>query len=112
MDAYGDLSDEEKQKLHDETLEELTASIEDVKTKLETAYVDYKRKKETFKNFQKNPPKTKAPKTREAELDAIIYPLELEREVERAAAIVDRLRRLKTSIARDLKNEKMFTLEF
>ena len=113
MSAYDDLSDEEKQQLHDDTMTSLTENLTSVKTKIAEAVEEYKRAKEAFNDLKKKIPlhKEKAAKTRLDEIEREMYPLEKEREMELAATKVDRLRAQKKTLDRDLKLEKLFTLE-
>jgi len=107
---YDRLSDEEKQQLHDEKMEELTSDLETIKGDLEAALEKYKACKEAWKEFKKNPPKVKAAKTRADELRTIIAPFNIELEMEEAAEEYDRLKRVKARVTKLLNLEKKFRL--
>lgn len=107
---YDRLSAKEKQRLHDEKMEELKAHLETIKVELESALEEHKACREAWKEFKKNPPKVKAAKTRADELRTIIAPFNVELEMEEAAEEYDRLERLKTRVTKLLNREKKFRL--
>jgi len=105
---YGRLSAERKIRLHNEKMTELEGYIEHNKIALERSLEDYKKAKEAWKNYQKNPPKAKAAKTRADELRQIMAPYRVELEMEESAEECDRLKTAKIRAARLLNREKKF----
>jgi len=108
---YDSYNAEKKQRLHDEKLKELKDELEHVKMDVKCAEKEWREAKEAWKAFQKNPPKRKrAPKTRADEIRLAMEPMEMELAMEDFAGEVDRLRKHKTRLVRDLKRENLFVI--
>lgn len=110
--AFGDydrLSFEEKERLHKEKLEELENELGSID--VQSAFENYKTIKNVWNDYKKNPPKLRRPKTRIEEIENIIYPLQIELELEKAAANVDWLKKEKARLTRLVKLEKLFSKE-
>jgi hypothetical protein len=108
MRAYPSMTDEEKMLRHEKTVLELERDLKQVTVALTDAQADYKIHKAAFKT---GPPKYKrVAKTRADELERLIYPLQLELVMERAALNVDTLTRDKRRLTRMLKLENKFSL--
>ena len=103
--SYYHLSDEEKIKLHEEKMSELTEQLEETKKDLLTAREAYNNYKKVLKEFV---PSAKRAKTRADELRAQIAPLQIELDVEVAAGLVDLLMKNKNHYTRQLNKEKKF----
>ena len=108
---YADLSDEEKQQLHDEKMEEIQEDLARIKSDLEAALEKYKYCKKAWEEYKKSPPKAKAAKTRADELRKAVAPLNIELEMEEAAEEYDRLKSVKARLTRLLNREKKFSLQ-
>jgi chromosome segregation ATPase len=110
---YDSLSDAEKTELHETKMKELTDIVDSVKTRLPEAVEEYRTLKRAWTEFKKDGPsrKRKAARTRAEELEREMEPLQMELEVERAAARVDRLRKEKAEAVRWLNREKLFTID-
>jgi len=96
--------------LHADMMQTLSDELVAIKEQLTAALDDYTRKKAAFRMMHVNPPKAKTPKTRLEEIDQEMFPLRTERDMEVAAGKVDRLRREKATVERDLRNEKKFEI--
>ena len=107
---YDRLSDEEKQQLHDEKMEEIQEDLDRIKVELESALEKYKYCKKAWEEYKKCPPKVKAAKTRADELRKAVAPLNIELEMEEAAEEYDRLKSVKARLTRLLNREKKFHL--
>lgn len=105
---YERLSDCEKTQLHQQKMDELTQSLEYLEAEKKQAYDQYIQCRKEFKAYQ---PCTKPPKTRVEELERAIRPLKLELEMELSARDYDHYKSDLLKTKRDLKLEKMFTLE-
>ncbi|NBS69495.1 hypothetical protein EBT31_11365 [bacterium] len=105
---YYYLSDAEKTKRHQEKMEHLQAAVTLTEEKKKNAYEEYLERKKAFKAYK---PPTRNPKTRIDELRDKIAPLELEESMEVAALNYDQARSELDRLRRDLKLEKLFTLE-
>jgi hypothetical protein len=102
------MTDEEKMLRHEKTVLELGRDLKQVTVALTDAQAEYKIHKAVFKT---GPPTYKrAAKTRAEELERLIYPLQLELVMERAALNVDTLTRDKRRLTRMLKLENKFSL--
>jgi len=107
---YDRLSDEEKQQLHDEKMEEIQSDLVRIKAALESALEKYKYCKKTWENYKKDPPNVKAAKTRADELRQTMVPFRIEWEMEEVAEEYDRLKSDKARLTRLLNREKKFHL--
>jgi hypothetical protein len=110
LSCYDDLSNVEKQKLHDEKLIELQGDLVRINDKLARAIEKYKWTKEEWKNYQTKPPKVRAAKTRADELRQLIDPYRAELAMEEAAEECDHLRKSKATTIRLLNREKKFSV--
>lgn len=106
---YDRLRDEVKKRFHDEKMAEFEGDIERINKELPKALETFKQSKTNWTNYQKNPPKAKAAKTRADELRQIMAPYRIELEMEEAAEECDRLKTEKTRTTRMLNREKKFT---
>jgi len=107
---YDRLSDEEKQQLHDEKIEEIQSDLDRIKVELESALEKYKYCKKAWEDYKKGPPKVKPAKTRADELRVTMVPFRIELEMEEAAEEYDRLKSVKAHLTRLLNREKKFSL--
>ena len=110
LEYYDRLSDEEKQQLHDEKMEELQSNLVRIKEELKSALEKHKYCKKAWEDYKKKPPKVKAAKTRADELRATMVPFRIELEMEEAAEEYDRLKTFKAHLTRLLNREKKFSL--
>ena len=109
---YDNLSDEKKTKLHEEMMKELTESIETLKQSLPKAMERYRHLKQAWTEYKNSGllRKRKAARTRAEEIEREMEPLQLELDLERAAARVDNLRKEKADTVRKLNKEKTFQI--
>jgi len=107
---YDRMSDEEKQKLHDEKMEEFQEDLVRLKADSESTLERHKACKKAWDDYKKNPPKMRPEKTRADEIRQILTPLRLELEMEEAAEEYDRLKTVKARVTRLLNREKKFHL--
>jgi hypothetical protein len=105
---YDRLRDEVKKRFHDEKMAEFEGDLERINKELPKALETFKQSKTHWTNYQKNPPKAKAAKTRADELRQIMAPYRIELEMEEAAEECDRLKTEKTRTTRMLNREKKF----
>lgn len=108
LGRYERLSDREKTELHQKKLDELVKNLEHLEAEKKQAYHDYIQCRKDFRAYK---PCTQAPKTRAEELQRAITPLRLELEMELSARDYDHFKSALTKAKRDLKLEKLFTLE-
>jgi len=106
---YRRLIDMKKIRLHEAKMTELEGDLERMNDQLPRILDDYKLAKEAWTNYQKNPPKAKAAKTRADELRQIMAPYRIELEMEEAAEECDRIKTAKIRTTRMLNREKKFT---
>jgi len=107
---YARLSDEEKQRLHDEKMEELENDLARIKRDLESALEKHKYAKKAWEDYKKGPPKVKPAKTRADELRQTMVPFRIELEMEEAAEEYDRLKKDKVYVTKLLNREKKFSI--
>lgn len=105
---YDRLRDEVKKRFHDEKMAEFEGDLERINKELPKALETFKQSKTNWTNYQKNPPKANAAKTRADELCQIMAPYRIELEMEEAAEECDRLKTEKTRTTRMLNREKKF----
>jgi hypothetical protein len=105
--CYHHLSDEEKTKMHEETISELEAAITLTEHQKKNAYADYLEHKKAFKAYT---PPTKQPKTRIEEIQNQLQPLNLELAMEEAARAYDRAKSELMRLNRELKLERRFSV--
>jgi hypothetical protein len=110
LSRYPDLDDEEKVKMHEDMMKELSEAVASNKAELDHAYETYKEVKSAFADFKKNPRKRKSARTRVEELEREMEPLQMELDVERAATRCDALKKTKAEVVRLLNREKQFSL--
>lgn len=111
LGKYDHLSDERKIRLHEAKMTELEGDIVRLKSETERHLAKYKWAKETWKNYQKIPPRERVAKTRADELRQIMAPYRIELEMEEAAEECDRLKTTKTRTTRMLNREKKFNTQ-
>jgi polyhydroxyalkanoate synthesis regulator phasin len=105
---YNRLTNQQKTELHNEMMEKLKNDIVNLEELKKDAYETFLTARKEFKAYQ---PPTKAPKTRIDELNNIIKPLRMELFMEIAARDYDTMKSELTKAKRDMRLEKMFTLE-
>ena len=110
LGEYDTLSDEEKQKLHDEKMKELESDLVRIKRELESTLEKHKYCKKAWDDYKKSPPKAKLAKTRADEIRHAMAPFRIELEMEEAAEEYDRLKKAKAAVTRLLTREKRFHL--
>ena len=110
LGEYETLSDEEKQKLHDDKMKELESDLVRIKRELESTLEKHKYCKKAWDDYKKGPPKAKPAKTRADELRHAMAPFRIELEMEEAAEEYDRLKKAKATVTRLLAREKRFHL--
>jgi len=110
LSHYDRLKDERKVRLHEQKMTELEGDLDRLKSETARHLDKYKKAKEAWTNYQKNPPKAKAAKTRADELRQIMAPYCTELEMEEAAEECDRLKTAKIRTTRMLNREKKFTV--
>jgi hypothetical protein len=108
LSQYGRMNAERKIRLHDQKMTELENDLARINEQLPRALETFKQSKTHWTNYQKNPPKAKAAKTRADELRQITAPYRVELEMEEAAEECDRLKTEKTRTTRMLNREKKF----
>jgi len=108
MGQYDRLTDKEKTDLHIEMIKKLEDEIVNLEDLKKHSYETYLTARKEFKAYK---PPTKAPKTRIDELNNMIKPLRMELYMEVAANDYDTMKSELAKAKRDLKLEKMFTLE-
>jgi len=108
LGEYNRLTDKEKTDLHIEMMEKLKEQIVNLEDLKKHSYETYLTARKEFKAYK---PPTKAPKTRIDEINNMIKPLRMELYMEVAANDYDTMKSELTKAKRDLKLEKMFTLE-
>jgi hypothetical protein len=111
LGAYDELSDDKKVEEHERVMKKLEEDISNIKTATAHALETYKQCRTQWTEYQKNPPKVKAPKTRAEELQQLIEPLQVELNMELAAQEYDRLKTEKIRTTRLLNREKKFSLQ-
>jgi hypothetical protein len=107
---YDDLSDEEKQRLHDAKMKELESDLVRIKRELESSLEKHKYAKKAWEEYKKKPSKAKPAKTRADELRQTMAPFRIELEMEEAAEEYDRLQKAKATITKLIAREKRFHL--
>ena len=110
LGEYDTLSDEQKQKLHDEKMKELESDLVRIKRELESTLEKHKYCKKAWDDYKKGPPKAKPAKTRADEIRHAMAPFRIELEMEEAAEEYDRLKKAKATVTRLLAREKRFHL--
>ena len=110
LGEYDTLSDEQKQKLHDEKMKELESDLVRIKRELESTLERHKCCKKAWDDYKKGPPKVKPAKTRADEIRQAMAPFRIELEMEEAAEEYDRLKKAKATVTRLLAREKRFHL--
>lgn len=112
LSCYDGFSDEEKQRLHEEKMEQLTKELEDVKHRIASSENLHKFHKNIWTDFKKNgiTSKRKACRTRADELEQEMRPFQLELNMEKAALECDSARKYKAQLVRLLNREKKFSL--
>ena len=110
---YDSYSDEKKTRLHEEKLKELEEELKQVKEDIKCNEREWRESRDAWRQYQKEGPprKRKAPKTRAEEIRREMEPMEMELAMEDFAVQVDKLRRRRVQIVRDINREKLFTLE-
>jgi len=103
--SYNRLPDEVKRKMHEEKLAVLEKELKNVTEGIPAAMEAYRNAKKAFKEYKVL---DKPVKTRAEEIERLMRPLELELAMERAATVVDRLKKEKTRVARFVRMEKTF----
>jgi archaellum component FlaC len=89
-------------------MENLKEQIDLLEERKKSAYDNYIHRRKAFKDY-KHP--TKEPKTRIEEIENTMKPLDFELFMEYAARDYDTMKSELTKAKRDMKLEKMFTLE-
>jgi hypothetical protein len=108
LGEYDSLTDQEKTDLHNEMMENLKERIDSLEERKKSAYDNYIHRRKAFKDYK---PPTKPPKTRIEEIENTMKPLDFELFMEYAARDYDTMKSELAKAKRDLKLEKMFTLE-
>ena len=107
---YHSISDEQKQKAHEDALVEFEADLVCIKDEITRVTEMYKAHKKHWIEYKKDPPKVRASKTRAEELRQLVGPLCMELEMEEAAEECDRLQKAKANTIKMIKLEKKFHL--
>jgi archaellum component FlaC len=108
LGEYDSLTDQQKTELHNEMMEHLKEQIDLLEERKKSAYDNYIHRRKAFKDY-KHP--TKEPKTRIEEIENTMKPLDFELFMEYAARDYDTMKSELTKAKRDMRLEKMFTLE-
>jgi hypothetical protein len=108
LGEYDSLTDQQKTELHNEMMENLKERIDLLEERKRSAYDNYIHRRKAFKDYK---PPTKPPKTRIEEIENTMKPLDFELFMEYAARDYDTMKSELTKAKREMRLEKMFTLE-